>query len=98
MKFNNLLYRPEGRYYYQENDSNNVESLYDELKNVYNWPNGELKSGLKGDQRLHYESNDTLDTNPSQLHPLNDRFLGLGQNDNAQRRFQSIDASWMSKY
>ncbi|XP_024890021.1 uncharacterized protein LOC112466252 [Temnothorax curvispinosus] len=89
--------RREDRYYYQENDSNNVESLYEELKNVYDWPDGELKSGprLKGDQRLHYESDDTLDTNPSQLQPLNDRFLGLGQNDNAQRRFQSIDASWM---
>lgn len=97
---NGLFYRPEDRYYYQENDSNNVESLYEELKNVYDWPDGELKSGprLRGDQRLRYESDDTLDTNPFQLQPLNDRFLGSGQNDNAQRRFQSIDASWMSKY
>lgn len=99
-KSNSLFYRPEDRYYYQENDSNNVESLYEELKNVYDWPDGELKSGprLRGDQRLRYESDDTLDTNPFQLQPLNDRFLGSDQNDNAQRRFQSIDASWMSKY
>lgn len=67
---------------------------------MYDWPNDELKRGsrLKGDQRLHYESNNMLDTNPSQLQQLNDRFLGLSQNDNAQRRFQSTDASRLSKY
>ncbi|XP_039309682.1 uncharacterized protein LOC105202175 [Solenopsis invicta] len=86
----------EDYYYYQENDSNNIKPLYEELKNVYDWPDGELKSRprFRGDQRLRYESDDTLDTNPSQLQPLNDRFLGSGQNDNAQRRFQSIDGSW----
>ncbi|XP_011873599.1 PREDICTED: uncharacterized protein LOC105565207 [Vollenhovia emeryi] len=97
---NDLFRRPDDHYYYhQENDSNNIESLYEELKNVYDWPDSELKSGgsrLKGDQRLHYESDDTLDTNPSQLQPLNDRFLGSVQNGIAQRRFQSINASWMS--
>lgn len=97
---NNLFCRSEDRYYYQENDSNNVKSLYEELKNIYNWPDGELERGsrLKDDQRLHYESDNTLDRNPSQLQSLNDRFLGLSQNDNAQRRFQSIDASGMGKY
>ncbi|XP_011698894.1 PREDICTED: uncharacterized protein LOC105456502 isoform X2 [Wasmannia auropunctata] len=92
--------RSEDHYYYQDNDSNNVESLYEELKSVYDWPDGELKSRprLRGDQRLRYESDDTLDTNPFQLQPLNDRFLSSGQNDNAQRRFQSIDASRMSGF
>ncbi|KYN12983.1 hypothetical protein ALC57_14829 [Trachymyrmex cornetzi] len=85
-------------YYYQENDSNNVEFLYEELKNLYDWPDGELKSRsrLRGDQRLRYESDDMLDTNPSQLQPLNDRFLSSSQNDKTQKRFQSIDASLMN--
>ncbi|KAG5315389.1 MOS1T transposase, partial [Pseudoatta argentina] len=82
---------------YQENNSNNIEFLYEELKNLYDWPNGELKSRLRlrGDQRLRYESDGILDTNPSQLQPLNDRFLNSSQNNKTQERFQSIDASWM---
>ncbi|XP_018338030.1 PREDICTED: uncharacterized protein LOC108746039 [Trachymyrmex septentrionalis] len=85
-------------YYYQENDSNNVEFLYEELKNLYDWPDSELKSRprLRGDQRLRYESDGILDTNPSQLQPLNDRFLSSSQNNKTQKRFQSIDASLMS--
>ncbi|CAL1680491.1 unnamed protein product [Lasius platythorax] len=91
--------RPEDRYYYEGNDRrhpNNVESLYEELKNVYDWTDGELKSGprLRGDQRLRYESDNKLDTNPAQLQPMNDRFFGSSQNDNEQRRFPSTDASW----
>ncbi|XP_018393704.1 PREDICTED: uncharacterized protein PF11_0213-like [Cyphomyrmex costatus] len=83
--------------HYQENDSNNIEFLYEELKNLYDWPDGELESRprLRGDQRLRYELDDILDTNPSQLQPLNDRFLNSGQNDNIQKKFQSIDSSLM---
>ncbi|XP_025154069.1 uncharacterized protein LOC112588418 [Harpegnathos saltator] len=91
--------RPEDRYYYRENDrtpSNDVEPLYEELKKVYDWPEGELKSGprLRGDQRLRYESDDKLDTEPSQLRPLDDGLFGSNQNDDAQRRLHSADASW----
>ncbi|EGI65904.1 hypothetical protein G5I_05634 [Acromyrmex echinatior] len=85
---------------YQENNSNNVEFLYEELKNLYDWPDGELKSSprLRGDRRLRYESDGILDTNPSQLpakQPLNDRFLSSSQSNKTQKRFQSIDASLM---
>lgn len=90
--------RPED-YYYQGNDRsypNNVEPLYEELKNVYDWIDGELKSGprLRGDQRLRYESDNKLDTNPSQLQSLNDRFFGSSQNDDEQKRFELSNASW----
>jgi len=58
-RFNSLFCRSEDHYYYQENDSNNVESLYEELKNVYDWSDSELKSRprLRGDQRLRYALN-----------------------------------------
>jgi len=98
-----VFHRQEDDYYDQDNDrkdSNNVKPLYEELKNVYDWSDGELKSGprLRGDQRLRYESDDKLDTNPSQLQPLNDGFFGSNQNNDASRRFYSPDASWTSKY
>lgn len=67
---------------------------------MYDWTDSELKSGrrLRGDQRLRYESDNKLDTNPSQLQPLNDRFFGSSQNDDEQRRsIQSVNAS-SSKY
>ncbi|XP_029172663.1 uncharacterized protein LOC114941734 [Nylanderia fulva] len=90
--------RPEDHYYYQEKDRrhpNNVESLYEELKNVYDWTDGELKSGprLRGDQRLRYESDNKLDTNLAQLQPTNDRLFGFSH-DNEQRSFPSTDTSW----
>lgn len=67
---------------------------------MYDWTDSELKSGrrLRGDQRLRYESDNKLDTNPSQLQPLNDRFFGSSQNDDEQKRFQSFNASSTSKY
>lgn len=100
--FKSFLRRPEDRYDYQENDrrlSNDPEPLYEELKKVYDWPEGELKSGprLRGDQRLRYESDDKLDTKPSQLRPLDDRLFGSNQNGDAQRRLHSADASRTSK-
>ncbi|XP_070169303.1 uncharacterized protein PF3D7_1120600-like [Polyergus mexicanus] len=90
--------RPED-YYYQGKDRsypNDVESLYEELKNVYDWTDGELKSGprLRGDQRLRYESDNKLDTNPSQLQPLDDRFFSSIQNDDEERNFQLFNTSW----
>ncbi|RLU26650.1 hypothetical protein DMN91_000447 [Ooceraea biroi] len=67
--------------------------MYEELKNVYDWSDGELKSGprLRGDQRLRYESDNKIDTNFPQLQPLSDR--SSSQNDDAQRSYHS-SASW----
>lgn len=73
--------------------------MYEELKKVYDWPDGELKSGprLRGDQRLHYESDDKLDKKHSQLQPSDVGFFGMNENDSAERRFHSIDASCTSE-
>lgn len=100
--FKSLLRRPEDRYGYQESDrslSNDAEPLYEELKKVYDWPDGELKSGprLRGDQRLRYESDDKLDTKPSQLPPLDDRLFDSNRNGDARKELHSTDASWTSK-
>jgi len=98
------LFRSNGetddRYYYQENDRkhpNDIESLYEELKNVYDWSDGELKSGprLRGDQRLRYESDDKVNANPLQLQSLNDGCLN--RNDDMDKRYQPSDASQKSK-
>jgi len=90
------------RYYYQENDRkhpNDVESLYEELKNVYDWSDGELKSGprLRGDQRLRYESDDKVNANPLQLQPLSDGCSSNRILDDAEKRYQPSDASEKSK-
>lgn len=94
--------RPEDRYYSQEEDrkhQNDIDNLYEELKNVYDWSDSGLKSGprLRGDQRLRYESDDKIDTNSPTLQPLNGRSFSY-QNDDADSRYRSSDASWRSTH
>lgn len=42
--------------------ANDVKPLYEELKTVYDWSDDEvkIKPRIKGDQRLHCESNDRV--------------------------------------
>lgn len=96
-----LFCRLEDRYYYKTNDgrmSNDTNLLYEELKKVYDWPDGELKSGprLRGDQRLRCESDDKSDTKSPQLQSLDDGFFVSNRKDDTQT--QSRHASSTSKY